>query len=156
MDRSAALRRLNEWLRLRVRDSLFPMAQTLADKHRLPLRCLLVKSQRTRWASCSAQKNVALNTKILFLPPDMVRYVLAHELCHLRVMNHSRRFWLLVQAVCPDYRSLDTGLRDAWKMVPSWLGSIKTSGRAPWETGRNEMEASAQQLYVAEGVARRR
>lgn len=119
--RDAAVRKLNDWLRLRVRDSLFPLAQSLADKHRLPIRRLMVKSQRTRWASCSAKKNLALNTKLLFLPPDLVRYVLIHELCHLREMSHSRRFWLHVQAACPDYRALDARLREAWKVLPSWV-----------------------------------
>jgi predicted metal-dependent hydrolase len=131
MDRAAGIRRLNDWLRLRVRDSLFPLAQQLADKHRLPLRRLLVKSQRTRWASCSARKNLALNTKLLFLPPDLVRYVIAHELCHLREMNHSRQFWLYVQSACPDYRRLDARLRDAWKVMPSWIGATKGCGNQP-------------------------
>jgi predicted metal-dependent hydrolase len=125
--RDAVIRKLNAWLRLRVRDSLFPLARSLAEKHRLPLRRLLVKSQRTRWASCSARKNLALNTKLLFLPPDLVRYVLIHELCHLREMSHSRQFWLHVQSTCPDYRVLDSRLRDAWKMLPSWLDFRKTT-----------------------------
>lgn len=119
--RDAAIRKLNEWLRRRVRDSLFPIALSLAHRYHLPLRHLMVKSQRTRWASCSAQKNLALNTKLLFLPPDLVRYVLFHELCHLREMSHSRQFWLLVQAACPDYRALDARLREAWKTLPSWI-----------------------------------
>jgi predicted metal-dependent hydrolase len=125
--RDAVIRKLNDWLRLRVRDSLFPLARSLAEKHRLPLRRLLVKSQRTRWASCSARKNLALNTKLLFLPPDLVRYVLIHELCHLREMSHSRQFWLHVQSTCPDYRVLDSRLRDAWKMLPSWLDIRKAT-----------------------------
>lgn len=129
IERTAALRRLNDWLRLRVRDSLFPLAQQLADKHRLPLCRLLVKSQRTRWAGCSARKNLALNTKLLFLPPDLVGYVIAHELCHLREMNHSRQFWLYVQSACPDYRRLDASLREAWRVVPSWIGSVKSCGQ---------------------------
>lgn len=119
--RDDAVRKLNEWLRIRIRDSLFPLAQSMADKYRLPLRQLMVKSQRTRWASCSAKKNLALNTKLLFLPPDLVRYVLIHELCHLREMSHSRQFWLHVQSACPDYRTLDARLREAWKTLPSWL-----------------------------------
>jgi len=127
--RADAVRKLNDWLRLRVRDSLFPLAQSLADKHRLPLRRLLVKSQRTRWASCSAKRNLALNTKLLFLPPDLVRYVLIHELCHLREMSHSRQFWLLVQSICPEYKALDARLRDAWKTVPSWVGTNKSNRR---------------------------
>lgn len=119
--RDNAIRKLNDWLRLRVRDSLFPLAQSLADKYRLPIRRLMVKSQRTRWASCSAKRNLALNTKLLFLPPDLVRYVLIHELCHLREMSHSRQFWLHVQSACSDYRVLDARLREAWKTLPSWV-----------------------------------
>jgi YgjP-like, metallopeptidase domain len=57
------------------------------------LHGLLVKSQRTRWASCSAKKNLSLNTKLLFLSPDLVRYVLIHELCHTVYMDHSKEFW---------------------------------------------------------------
>lgn len=126
ISRDDAVRKLNDWLRLRVRDSLFPLAQSLADKNHLSIRRLMVKSQGTRWASCSAKKNLALNTKLLFLPPDLVRYVLIHELCHLREMSHSRTFWLHVQSACPDYRVLDARLREAWKMVPSWVGAGKT------------------------------
>jgi len=125
--RDTAVRKLNDWLRLRVRHSLFPLARSLAEKYRLPLGRLLVKSQRTRWASCSARKNLALNTKLLFLPPDLVRYVLIHELCHLREMSHSRQFWLHVQSASPGYRTLDARLREAWKMLPSRLDIKKNA-----------------------------
>jgi predicted metal-dependent hydrolase len=148
IDRTAAIRKLNDWLRLRVRDSLFPLAQQLADKHRLPLRLLLVKSQRTRWASCSAQKNLALNTKLLFLPPDLVRYVMTHELCHLREMNHSRQFWLHVHSICPDYRRLDARLRDVWKIVPSWIGSTKGGGDQSCGRRREGWVPAAQPIRI--------
>jgi len=121
LEREALVRKLKEWLRLRVRDSLFPLAERLADKHRLQLRGLLVKSQRTRWAGCSAQKNLALNTKLLFLSPELVRYVLIHELCHTVHMNHSKEFWRLVASHEPRYRALDETLRAAWKTVPQWV-----------------------------------
>jgi predicted metal-dependent hydrolase len=67
---------------VKVREELFPLAEKLATKHRLGLGGLLVKSQRTRWASFSAQKNLSLNTKLLFLSPELVRYAMIHELCH--------------------------------------------------------------------------
>jgi predicted metal-dependent hydrolase len=97
------------------------IAQKLADKHRMPLRGLLVKSQRTRWASCSAQKNLSLNTKLLFLSPDLVRYVLIHELCHTVYMDHSKEFWRFVASHEPGYKILDQELREAWKTVPDWM-----------------------------------
>jgi len=121
LERDAVIRKLKDWLRLRVRDGLFPLAENIATKQRMELGGLLVKSQRTRWASCSAQRNLSLNTKLLFLPPDLVRYVLIHELCHTVHMNHSNEFWRLVQAHEPGYKLLDRQLRTAWKRVPQWV-----------------------------------
>lgn len=121
LDREIVTRKLKEWLRLKVRSGLFPLAEKLAAKHELEFAGLLVKSQRTRWASCSAQKNLALNTKLLFLSPDLVRYVLIHELCHTVVMNHSKDFWRLVASHEPSYKTLDQALREAWKTVPQWV-----------------------------------
>jgi hypothetical protein len=118
--RDAVLAKLKAWLRTRVRSDLFPLALALAEKKRLPIRGLMVKSQRTRWASCSAKKNLSLNVKLLFLTPDIVRYVMVHELCHTVHMNHSKEFWRLVACIEPRYRTLDTDLRECWKKVPQW------------------------------------
>ena len=82
---------------------------------------VLVKSQRTRWASCSGRGNVSLNLKLLFVPAPLVRYVFIHELCHLVHPNHSRDFWGLVASHEPDYRKPDRELRQAWRYVPAWL-----------------------------------
>jgi predicted metal-dependent hydrolase len=100
------MRKLKGGLRVKVRELLFPIAEQLASKHGFALRGLLVKSQRTRWASCSAKKNLSLNTKLLFLPPDLVHHALTHELCHTVYMNHSRAFWRLVASNEPHYKAL--------------------------------------------------
>lgn len=121
LSREAVIRKLKDWLRVRVREGLFPITGTLAAKHRFNLRGMLVKNQRTRWASCSAQRNLSLNTKLLFLSPDLVRYVLVHELCHTAHMNHSQDFWRLVASHEPKYKVLDQALREAWKSVPQWM-----------------------------------
>ncbi len=121
LSQEPVIRKLKDWLRRRVREGLFPITRTLAAKHHFKLRGLLVKNQRTRWASCSAQRNLSLNTKLLFLSPDLVRYVLIHELCHTVHMNHTREFWRLVQAYEPCYRVLDEKLRQAWKAIPLWM-----------------------------------
>lgn len=121
LNREAVIRKLKDWLRLKVREGLFPVAKTLATKRHLKLSGLLVKSQRTRWASCSAQRNLSLNTKLLFLSPDLVRYVVIHELCHTVHMNHGSEFWRLVASHEPGYKALDQALREAWKNVPQWV-----------------------------------
>lgn len=131
LKQEAVIRKLNGWLRARVREGLFPITATLAAKHHFNLRGLLVKNQRTRWASCSAQRNLSINTKLLFLSPDLVRYVLIHELCHTVHMNHTKEFWRLVQACEPCYKVLDEKLRGAWKTVPQWtLCQPERSARA--------------------------
>lgn len=119
--REAVIRKLKDWLRVRVREGLFPLTRALAAKYRFNLRGLLVKSQRTRWASCSAKRNLSLNTKLLFLSPDLVRYVLVHELCHTAYMNHSQEFWRLVASHEPRFKVWDQELRSAWKSIPQWM-----------------------------------
>lgn len=136
-DRDAVIAKLNAWLRTKVRSDLFPLASQLAEKNRLPISGLMVKSQRTRWASCSAKKNLSLNTKLLFLPSELVRYAIVHELCHTVHMNHSREFWVLVACHEPRYRSLDEQLRAGWKLVPQWAFSTRPTHGSECPTGRS-------------------
>ncbi len=63
-----------------------------------------IRATTSRWGSCSSQKNLNFSYKVLFLPPLLLEYVLVHELCHLREMNHGPAFWALVAEVVPDYR----------------------------------------------------
>jgi predicted metal-dependent hydrolase len=94
--------------------------QTLSLTTGLKYSRAFVKRPRTRWASCSRHESISLNAKLLFLPPDLVDYVIIHELCHLMEMNHSKRFWELVASHCPGFRRLDSQLREMWKVVPRW------------------------------------
>ena len=64
---------------------------------------LAIRGQRTRWGSCTSRGTVSLNWRLVLLPSRLADYVIVHELCHLRHMNHSRRFWSLVASVIPDW-----------------------------------------------------
>ena len=64
---------------------------------------LELRNQRTRWASCSVQRTLSFNWRLVMAPPDVIDYVVIHELAHLRERNHTRRFWQLVRQYDPDY-----------------------------------------------------
>ena len=88
-----------------------PRLLALAARHGLAVTRVTVRSQRSRWGSCSRDGNIALNWRLLQMPPAVCDYVLLHELMHLRQPNHSARFWAEVEAVCPDYASARAWLR---------------------------------------------
>jgi len=67
---------------------------------------ITIKNQSTRWGSCSNKNNLNFNYKIALLPRKYTDYIIAHELCHLKEMNHSKNFWNLVAQAVPDYREI--------------------------------------------------
>ncbi len=81
-----------------------------------------IRQQRTRWGSCSRGNSISLNAKLLFLPPELVEYVLLHELCHTRAMDHSARFWAIVAEHDPGFERHRRALKDAGRFVPPWAG----------------------------------
>ena len=77
-----------------------------------------LSSARTRWGSCSSRGGIRLNWRLVFFAPSVVDYVVVHELAHLREMNHSPRFWALVEAVCPNWRSARAELKRRAHLLP--------------------------------------
>jgi predicted metal-dependent hydrolase len=69
-----------------------------------PYRDLSIRAQRTRWASCSANGAMSFNWRLLLAPSRVLDYVVWHEVCHLQVLDHSPRYWALLERWCPDYR----------------------------------------------------
>lgn len=121
-DEAACVAGLRRWLMKLARRELEPRLSSLSLACDLPYSKMQVRAQRSCWGSHSSSGTISLNVCLLFLQPAVVRYLLIHELCHARHMNHSRAFWRLVQRHEPRYRSLDKALGEAWKDVPGWLG----------------------------------
>jgi len=120
-DRRAIGIALRQWLIELAAIELGTRLSEVATQTQLRYARLQIRRQRTRWGSCSASGTISLNVCLLFLDPAVVRYLLVHELCHTKQMNHSVRFWSLVAVHQPDYRSLDRALLGGWQQVPWWM-----------------------------------
>ena len=80
-----------------------------------PLR---LSSAKTRWGSCSHHGGISLNWRLVYMPLAVIDYVVCHELAHLKEMNHSPRFWSVVEQLCPDWRKLRLELRHQARQIP--------------------------------------
>ncbi len=98
-------------LRELARAVLVPRLTELAAAQRLQVGAVTIRNQRSRWGSCARNGNITLNFRLVQMPAHVRDYVLLHELMHIRQQNHSRRFWRLVEAVCPGFRDAERWLR---------------------------------------------
>lgn len=111
----------NKWLVKQSKLYLEPWLKKLSHDYQLTYRNLVFRGQKTVWGSCSDKKNINLNYKLLFLPARLVRYVLVHELCHTVHLDHSKKFWALLERYEPDYARLKKEMRDADNYLPQWI-----------------------------------
>ena len=93
----------------------------ISNETGLEFNNLSIRSQKTRWGSCSRDKNINLNYKIIFLPYNLARHILVHELCHTVHLDHSRRFWNLVGQFDANYKEHNKILQNADHFMPGWL-----------------------------------
>ena len=100
-----------ERLRAQAKLSLPPRLKELADEHGFTYQRVTIKNNISNWGSCSAKGNINLNLRLVTLPQSLQDYVMLHELCHLREMNHGPRFHALLESLCPDHRTLEKELR---------------------------------------------
>lgn len=112
---------LVDWLVARALDGFEQPLRALATRMRVEPARLQVRCQRTRWGSCSRRGTISLNACLLFQRPEVLRYLMIHELSHLRHMNHSTHFWAEVARHEPHWKSLDRELLQGWRRVPAWI-----------------------------------
>jgi predicted metal-dependent hydrolase len=120
-DDSAARVLLQGWLKGAAEQRLTPQLLKLAADLKYSISRVSIRCQRTRWGSCSTRGTVSLNCSLVFLRPEVVRYLFVHELAHTKHMNHSAAFWRLVEKLEPDCRRLDRELLAGWRTVPAWV-----------------------------------
>jgi predicted metal-dependent hydrolase len=129
---------LRGWLMAKAREALPERLEGIATRHGFTIDRVTIRCQRSRWGSCSQRRAphremgggqgtaarsgaISLNAQLLFLPSELVDYVVLHELCHTRILSHSPAFWNLLERHHPESERRRSELRDAWQYVPSWL-----------------------------------
>ncbi len=121
-DPEAQLAALRRWLVAEAKRWLPDRVGDIVRVHRLTApSSVRISSAQTRWGSCSAHGGISLNRTLLFLPPELCDYVIAHELAHLTHLNHSLRFWSHLASI--DARALEhrSRMKEAGRLVPAWV-----------------------------------
>jgi hypothetical protein len=94
---------LQNWLRREARRRIHDRLAARAEEMNVKFDRVFIRGQRTRWGSCSSRKNLSFNWRLVMAPPEILDYLVVHELVHLIEPNHSIKFWLVVKSYCPRY-----------------------------------------------------
>lgn len=102
---------LESFLKQKLYDISFPILDKYSKDLWIPYNKFYVKNLKTKWWSCSSIQNISLNLKLVHLPLKFLRYVIIHEVCHLKEKNHWKKFWELVWKYCEDYKEVRKELK---------------------------------------------
>ena len=100
-----------EQLRAQAKAQLPVRLKELAEAHGFTYKRVTIKNNVSNWGSCSVRGNINLNLRLVTLPQELQDYVMLHELCHLKEMNHGPKFHALLESLCPNHRTLGKELR---------------------------------------------
>ena len=127
------------WLRNKANETLKAKTKEWAEKIGVEYNNIVIKDQRTCWASCSGKKNINYSYRIVKMPLAVQDYLIVHELCHLVHMNHGQEYWQLVAQFCPDYKSHRRWLNENKGAV---FAEVELTYREPAEETAPAEEAS--------------
>jgi predicted metal-dependent hydrolase len=111
-DDESVRRALDGWYRAEARGLITARARELASQYGVSYQRIFIKAQKARWGSCSSRRNLNFNWRLVLAPPEILDYIVIHELTHLNEMSHSRHFWQLLAARCPEYRHHEAWLKE--------------------------------------------
>jgi predicted metal-dependent hydrolase len=102
-----------QWYKKQALSDFSRRLALLSAKLGVSIPPLFLSSARSRWGSCNSKQEIRLNWRLLQAPPHIINYVVAHELAHLKEMNHSAKFWAIVERIYPEYKTAEKELK-AW------------------------------------------
>lgn len=108
---------LKNWLKKELRRKLISYLENYRKKLDVNYNRIFIKSQKTKWASCSSKGNLSFNLKLAALPENLIKYIVLHEATHLIEKKHNKRFWNIIRKYHPDYKEKETLLAGFWFLV---------------------------------------
>lgn len=108
---------VERWLKDQAQDFMERTSRQIADKLGVTIAKITIKDMTSRWGSCSPEGNIAYSWRVIMAPRDVAFYLCVHEVCHRLEMNHSKRFWALVQRFCPNYKTTRAWLKNHGKRL---------------------------------------
>lgn len=105
------------WYKKQARKVLTERVDYFARKYRFKVGKIRISSAHTRWGSCSSKDTLSFTWRLVMAPLEVIDYVVVHELCHLKEMNHSKSFWAQVENILPDYKQRRKWLKNNGKLL---------------------------------------
>jgi len=118
---SLCIKKIIEWIKQYSKPLLLSILKQLSDEIGMPYVSSNIRDQKTLWGSCTSHHSISLNYKLIFMPKSVMRYVMIHELCHTRYLNHSKRFWDLVGKFDLHWQANKLILKRAKEFIPEWI-----------------------------------
>ena len=105
------------WYKKQARKVISERVELFARQHGFKVKKIRISSARTRWGSCSQKGTLSFAWRLVMAPLNVIDYVVVHELCHLKEMNHSKTFWVQVETILPDYKTRRKWLKNHGKKL---------------------------------------
>ena len=133
-------RRLRDWLTAELRGRLVPLVHAKAARVERPVKRITVRDSRSRWGSCGPDGGLSFSWRLVFAPPEVLDYLVAHEVAHLVHLNHGPRFWALARSLCdgpmePPQAWLQDERRDAaaiWSVIIESIAVSRAERHKVW------------------------
>jgi predicted metal-dependent hydrolase len=110
-DESLVAHKVIQWYKKQALADFTRRLEIFSSKLGVSFASLSLSNASSRWGSCNSKKEIRLNWRLLQAPPHIINYVVCHELAHLKEMNHSAKFWVIVASICPDYKTAEKELK---------------------------------------------
>jgi predicted metal-dependent hydrolase len=113
-------KKLNQWVQSQAILYLTQRLYELSLLTKLTYKDIWIRNQKSRWGSCSTEKKICLNNKLIFMPAELADHIIIHELCHTVFMDHSPKFWRLVASFDSEWKQHSKTVKRAEKYIPPW------------------------------------